>query len=145
MGNVPAVFVGNGFSPLHSKTDDKGRAVRHVEKNFIEDNANNGTERTRHISRATIWLISSRRLINRNNRLMHLLISRREPTIRRSLLYPNQIGHNRFCQWISSLPGWAKKMLSLSSIWFFSSPVMPVPEHLVSHDISPDISRLIDW
>ena len=90
--NVPAVFAGNGFSPLHSRRDDKGRAVRHVEKNFIGDNVNNGTARTRHISRTTIWLIKSRRLINRNNRLIQLLISRHNRTIRQSLLYLNQIG-----------------------------------------------------
>ncbi len=145
MENVPAVFAGNGFSPLRSRKNGKWRAVRHANKNIIEDNVNNGTERTKHISRITIWLIRSRRLMNRNNRGLHLLISRHDRTIYRSLFYPNQPGQHRSCQWISSLPGWVKKMLSLSSIWFFRSPDMLVPEHPVSHDIPPDSSRLIDW
>ncbi|MEA2059777.1 MAG: hypothetical protein U9P10_04515 [Thermodesulfobacteriota bacterium] len=42
MENVHAAFAGNGFSPLHSRKEDKGRAARHAEKNFIGDNADNG-------------------------------------------------------------------------------------------------------
>jgi len=71
VGNAPVVFAGNGFSPLHSRKDGKGHAVRHAGKNFIEDNVNNGTGKTKHISRATIWLIRSERSMNRNNPGIH--------------------------------------------------------------------------
>jgi hypothetical protein len=35
-------------------------------------------------------------------------------------------------------------MLSLSSIWFFRSPAMFMPEHPASHNMWPDSPRLID-
>jgi hypothetical protein len=56
--NVPAVFAGNGFSPVCSRKDGKRRAARHVKMNVIEDNVKNGTGRTKHISKITIWPIS---------------------------------------------------------------------------------------
>lgn len=68
MENVPAVFAGNGFSPLLSRKSDKGRAVRHVEKNFTADNVNNGTGRIKHISKTIISLISSRQSMKKNRK-----------------------------------------------------------------------------
>jgi hypothetical protein len=141
--NVPAVFAGNGFSPLLSRKSDKGRAVRHVEKNFTADNVNNGTGRIKHISKTIISLISSRQSMKKNrkkNQRGRLLVNRRDRTIHPPPFYPEQPLRNQFCQWISSLLGWAKQMLSLSSIWFFRSPAMVVPELPESHDISPDFS-----
>jgi hypothetical protein len=79
--NAPAVFAGSGFSPLPSRKSDKERAVRHVAKNFIGDNVNNGTGRIKHISKTIISLISSRQSKKKNrkkNRRIRLLVNRHD-------------------------------------------------------------------